>query len=323
MPSYAFFKGRIVPIEEAKVSIMTHAFNYGTGCFEGIRAYWNDEHKQLYVFRLREHYERLHRSCRILRMQLPYSVEDMGQITVDLLRQEGYRQDAYIRPLAYKADEIIGVRLHNLTDEFAVFAVPFGRYLETEEGCHACVSAWHRVDDSTSPARAKITGTYINSALAKSDAVLSGYDEALVPDQAGHISEGSAENLFIVRNGTLITPTVTSNILEGITRDSIIELAREEMHLPTVERPIDRSELYICDEAFLTGTGVQVAAITNIDHRPVGSGVIGPVVSELRRLYFEVVKGRNRKYQHWCTPVYELNPARSRADGSDPGGVNR
>lgn len=319
MPKYAFFKGQIVPIEEAKVSIMTHAFNYGTGCFEGIRAYWNDEHKQLYVFRMREHYERLHRSGRILRMQLPYSVEEMGQITLELLRKEGYCQDAYIRPLAYKADEIIGVRLHNLTDELAIFAVPFGRYLEQEERCHVCVSAWHRVDDSISPARAKITGTYINSALAKSDAVLSGYDEALMPTQAGHISEGSAENLFIVRNGHLITPPVTANILEGITRESVIELAREEMHLPTVERPIDRSELYICEEAFLTGTGVQVAAITNIEHRPVGSGVIGPVVSRLRELYFDVVKGKNHKYQRWCTPVYDLNPVLNEAKVSEPG----
>ena len=322
MPRYAFFKGQIVPIEEAKISIMTHAFNYGTGCFEGIRAYWNDEQEQLYVFRLREHYERLHRSGRILRMQLPYSVEDMEQITLDLLRKEGYRQDCYIRPLAYKADEIIGVRLHNLTDEFAVFASEFGRYIEQEEGCHVCVSAWHRVDDSMTPARAKITGSYINSALAKTDAVLSGYDEALVPDQEGHISEGSAENLFIVRNGQLITPPVTCNILEGITRDSIMELAREEMHLPTVERPIDRSELYICEEAFLTGTGVQVAAITSIEHRPVGTGMIGPVVSRLRDLYFDVVKGKNRKYAHWCTPVYDLGSVKSDANLAEPGRVS-
>jgi branched-chain amino acid aminotransferase len=305
MPKYAFFKGQIVPIEQAQVSIMTHGLNYGTGCFEGIRAYWNQDDEQLYVFRLAEHYERMHRSCRILRIVLPYTVKELDEITLELLRREGYQQDAYIRPLAFKADELIGVRLHDLRDEFAIFAVPFGRYIEKEEGAHVCISAWRRVDDNEVPARAKVTGAYVNSALAKTDAVLSGYDEALVLTQSGHISEGSAENFFIVRNGHLITPPVTSNILEGITRDTIIELARQELGLETVERSIDRSEIYICDEAFLTGTGVQVAAITQVEHRPIGSGSIGPVVSRLREIYFDIVKGNNPKYRQWCTPVYE------------------
>jgi branched-chain amino acid aminotransferase len=305
MPKYAFFKGQIVPIEQAQVSIMTHGLNYGTGCFEGIRAYWNQDDEQLYVFRLAEHYERMHRSCRILRIVLPYTVKELDEITLELLRREGYQQDAYIRPLAFKADELIGVRLHDLRDEFAIFAVPFGRYIEKEEGAHVCISAWRRLDDNEVPARAKVTGAYVNSALAKTDAVLSGYDEALVLTQSGHISEGSAENFFIVRNGHLITPPVTSNILEGITRDTIIELARQELGLETVERSIDRSEIYICDEAFLTGTGVQVAAITQVEHRPIGSGSIGPVVSRLREIYFDIVKGNNPKYRQWCTPVYE------------------
>jgi branched-chain amino acid aminotransferase len=304
MPKYAFFQGKIVPIEEAKISIMTHGFNYGTGCFEGIRAYWNEEGDQLYVFRLKEHYERMHRSARILRIDLPFSPDEMGQSTLELLRREGYKEDAYIRPLAYKASEIIGVRLHDLEDGFAMFALPFGRYLKNEEGAHVCISSWRRVDDNATPARAKITGAYINSALSKTDAVLSGYDEALVLSGSGHISEGSAENFFMVRDGTLITPPVTSNILEGITRETIITLAREEMGIATVERPIDRSEVYVCDEAFLTGTGVQVAAITWVEHRPVGTGTIGPVVTRLRELYFDVVRGKSLKYLHWCTPVY-------------------
>ena len=304
MPKHAFFKGQIVPIEEANVSIMTHGFNYGTGCFEGIRAYWNGDEGQLYVFRLKEHYERMHRSARILRIDLPFSANELSESTLELLRREGYRKDAYIRPLAYKASEIIGVRLHDLEDGFAIFAVPFGRYIENEEGAHVCISSWRRVDDNATPARAKITGAYINSALSKTDAVLSGYDEALVLSQSGHISEGSAENVFMVRDGVLITPPVTSNILEGITRETIITLAREEMGIQTVERPIDRSEAYVCDEAFFTGTGVQVAAITQIEHRPIGSGTIGPVVARLRELYFDVVRGKNPKYRHWCTPVY-------------------
>ncbi len=304
MPKYAFFNGQLVPIEDAKVSVMTHAFNYGTGCFEGIRAYWNQQDGQLYVFRMREHFERLHRSCSILRIRLPHSAVELGDITVDLLQKEGFRQDAYIRPLAYKVDEIIGVRLHDLSDGFAMFAVPFGRYIEKEEGAHVCVSAWRRVDDNATPARAKITGAYINSALVKTDAVLGGYDEALVLTQSGHISEGSAENFFMLRDGCLITPPVTSNILEGITRDTIIQLAREEMGLKTIERPIDRSEVYICQEAFFVGTGVQVAAITQVEHRPIGTGQLGPVVARLRQIYFEVVRGDTPKYRHWCTPVY-------------------
>ena len=304
MPKYAFFHGQIVSIADAKVSVMTHGLNYGTGCFEGIRAYWNEQDEQLYVFRMQEHYERLLRSCRILRMEIPHTAQELGEITLELLRKEGYRQDAYIRPLAFKADEIIGVRLHDLTDELAIFATPFGRYIEKEEGAHVCVSSWRRVDDNAVPARAKITGSYINSAFAKTDAILSGYDEALVLSQDGHISEGSAENFFIVRDGHLVTPPVHSNILEGITRDTVIRIAGEEMGLQTVERNIDRSEVYVCDEAFFCGTGVQVAAIIQVEHRPVGTGSIGPVVSQLRDLYFDVVRASNPKYLHWCTPVY-------------------
>ena len=308
MPKHAFFKGKFVPIEEAKVSIMTHAFNYGTGVFEGIRAYWNGEEEQLYVFQMAPHYERLHRNCRLLMMSLPYSVEELGQITVELLRREGYREDAYVRPLAYKGSEVVGVRLHNLQDDFAMFTVPFGKYIEKEEGANVCVSSWRRIDDNAVPARAKITGAYINSALAKTEAALNGFDEAIVLTCDGHVSEGSAENLFIIRDGALITPSVTENILEGITRKVIIELAREELGLEVVERPIDRTELYVADEAFFCGTGVQVVAIAHIDRRPVGAGQIGPIVKMIRDLYFDIVRGKVTKYLHWCTPVYTSAP---------------
>ena len=304
MTKYAFFEGEFVPIEKAKVSIMAHAFNYGTGCFEGIRAYWNEEEEQLFIFRMREHYERFHRSCGILCIELPYSVEQLGEITAELLRKEESRTDTYIRPLAYKATEGIGVRLHDLEDEFAVFAVPFGKYIEKEEGARVCVSSWHRISDNAVPARAKITGAYINSALSKTEAILNGFDEAIVLNQNGHVSEGSAENLFIVRDGKFITPPVTENILEGITRDTIMQFAREQFGLETVERPIDRTELYVAEEAFFCGTGVQVAAIASIDHRPVGTGEIGPIVKKIRDLYFDIVRGKVEEYRHWCAPVY-------------------
>jgi branched-chain amino acid aminotransferase len=301
---YAFFEGRIVPIDEAKVSIMTHAFNYGTGCFEGIRAYWNDTEEQLYAFKLREHYERFLRSCHIILISLPYSVDELCNITIELLQKEGFREDTYVRPLAYKADTGIGVRLHDLDDQFALFATPFGKYIEKEEGAKVGVSSWRRINDNAVPARAKITGAYINSALIKTDAVMNGFDEAIVLTQQGHVSEGSAENLFIVRDGKLITSPVTEDILEGITRSTLIELAAKELGIETVERPIDRTELYIAEEAFFCGTGVQIAAITDIDHRPVGTGKIGPIVKQLRDLYFSVARGERKDYLEWTSPVY-------------------
>lgn len=304
MPNYAYFQGKIVPMADAKISIMNHAFNYGTGVFEGIRAYWNPEQEQLYIFRNVEHYERLLRSCKVLRIELSLSAQQMADLTVDLVRCEGYRADTYIRPLAYKADEIIGVRCHDLRDELSIWATPFGKYIENEEGLSTCVSSWRRNDDNAIPARAKISGSYVNSALIKSEAQLNGFDEAIVLNQDGHVSEGSAENLFIVRNGKLITPPGTANILEGITRDTIMTLAREELGLETIERQIDRSELYMADEAFFCGTGVQVAAIAAIDHRSVGNGSLGPITKAVRDIYFRVVRGDVSKYRAWCTPVY-------------------
>ncbi len=301
---YAFFKGQIVPIERAKVSIMTHALHYGTGCFEGIRAYWNDEDEELYILKAREHYQRLHRSCHIINISLPYDVDTLCDITLELLRKEGFREDTYIRPLAYKSTEGIGVRIHDLEDEFAIFATPFGRYIEKEEGAKVGVSSWRRISDNAIPARAKITGAYINSAFIKSEAMMNGYDEAIVLTQDGHVSEGSAENLFIVREGKLITSPVTEDILEGITRAGLMELAQNELGIEVVERHIDRSELYVAEEAFFCGTGVQIVAITSIDHRTVGTGEVGPIVRRLRDLYFQIVRGKNEKYAPWLTPVY-------------------
>ena len=304
MATVAYFRGELVPIEQANVSVMTHALNYGTGVFEGIRAYWNAGQQQLYVFRLREHYERLLRSARTLHMKLGLDVDEMCGITLNLLRREGFREDAYVRPLAYKADEIIGVRLHELHDEFTMFAQPFGRYIESEEGAKVCVSSWRRNDDNAIPSRCKITGSYVNSALIKTEAMMNGFDEAIVLDQGGHVSEGSAENIFIIRNGKLITPPVNANILEGITRETLMTLAKDELGIEVVERQIDRSELYQADEAFFCGTGVQVAAIASVDYRLVGDGRIGPLTGKLRDLYFSIVRGEVASYRHWCVPVY-------------------
>ncbi len=305
MSTQAYFEGKFVPIEQAKISIMTHGFNYGTGVFEGIRAYWNADHEQLYVLRLREHYERMLQSAKILMMQLKLTADEMSSLTVELLRREGYREDVYIRPLAYKANEIIGVRLHNLRDEFAIWTQPMGRYMDKEEGARVCVSSWRRNDDNSIPPRGKVTGSYVNSALIKTEAQLNGFDEAIVLNADGHVSEGSAENIFMLRGGKLVTPGATANILEGITRQGVMALAKDELGIETVERQIDRSELYLADEVFFCGTGVQIASIIAVDHRPIGSGALGPVTAQLRDLYFKAVRGELPKYRHWCTPVYE------------------
>jgi len=304
-PSYAYFQGKIVPIEEAKVSVMTHALHYGTGAFGGMRAYWNDDVEELYIFRPLDHFKRVLNSGKILLMDLPYTPQSMLEILIELLHKENYRgEDIYIRPYIYKSTPRIGVRLHDLDCDFTMFALPFGSYIPNEEGSRVTFSAWRRVDDNVIPARGKISGAYANSALIKTDAALSGFDEALVLDQSGHVSEGSAENFFMVRDGVVYTPPVSANILEGITRRSIIQLICDELGLRVVEREIDRTEVFVADEAFFCGTGVQIVAITEVDHRAVGDGKMGPVVQQLRKLYFDVVRGKIAKYHDWNVPVY-------------------
>ncbi len=309
LPNYAYFKGKIVPYSEAKVGVMTHSLHYGTGVFGGLRGFWNEDEQQLFVFRPADHIRRFLESCKILCMGLPCSAEDLQRALMDLLHAENFKTNCYIRPLAYFTDEIIGVRLHNLTAEVSIMAIPFGSYVSNEEGLHVTYSSWRRVDDNMIPARGKITGAYVNSALIKTDAQRAGFDEALVLNQDGHLSEGSAANTVIIRNGVAITPPVTDNILEGITRRTVMALLREELKMEVVERPIDRTEVYLAEEVFYCGTGVQISAITRIDHRPIGTGKIGPVTNNLRKLYFSVVQGRIPRYLHWCAPVYARTEA--------------
>ena len=305
LPKHAYFQGNIVPYSQAKVGVLTHALNYGTAAFAGLRAYWNDEEKQLYIFRAADHYRRFLNSAKLLCMQLDQTPERLTQITVDLLRVDNYRENIYIRPLAYKSDEVIGVKLHGLHEELTICAIPFDRYLDDDTNAHVTISSWRRVDDNIIPARGKIAGAYANSAFIKTDAVRAGFDEALVLTQEGHISEGSAMNFFMMRDGLLITPPITENILEGITRRSVIELVREELNLTTVERQVDRTEVYLCDELFLTGTAAQITAVTSVDHRQVGNGKMGPITTHLYHLYQDILRGQIPKYHHWLTPVYE------------------
>lgn len=304
LPRHAFFRGRVVPYAEARIGVMTHALNYGTGVFAGLRGYWNESEKELFVFRPRDHFRRFLESARLLRMELPFTEDHLMGALTELLRTELYREDCYIRPLAFYADESIGVRLHDLSPEVSIVAFPYGSYVADEEGVHATVSSWRRVDDNAIPARGKIAGAYVNSALAKSDAMAAGFDEAIMLNQDGHVSESTASNFFLVKNGTAVTAPTTDNILEGITRRTVMELFRRELNLPVIERRIDRSEIYLADEAFFCGTGIQIAAVTHIDHRSIGTGRIGATASALRKLYFDIVRGRVPEYRHWCVPVY-------------------
>lgn len=305
--SVVILNGDFVSAKKANVSILTHGFSYGTGCFEGIRGYWNPETEDIYLFRIREHFERLHRSCRILNMSLKFSPDELVAQTIELVRRNRWRENIYIRPMVYKADEIIGVKLHDLRDSYYVIAIPMGDYLSTT-GISCGVSSWRRIDDNMIPARAKVTGGYVNSALAKTEANLNGFGEAIMLNADGHVSEGSGENIFLLMNGELHTPGSTENILLGITRDTVMQLARREMGRITRERAMDRTELYLADEIFMCGTGAQIAPVTSVDHRPIGTGEIGPFSSEIQRLYADVVRGRRPEYFEWLTPVYKEFP---------------
>ena len=283
---------------------MTHAFNYGTAVFEGIRANWNSDTEQLYLFRVADHYRRLRKSAHILMMEIRYSEEELRTITRELVAKSGFREDLYIRPMVYKSEEVIGVRLHDVAEDLLIYTTPFGAYLDVEAGIRCCTSSWRRVDDTAIPVRAKVCGVYVNSALAKTEAHHHGYDEAIMLNNDGHVSEGSGENLFLVRDGVLYTPPSADNILVGITRATVMELADRELGIKTVERSIDRSELYVADEVFLTGTAAHVTPVLAIDRRQVGNGAIGRVTGQLQRLFFDAILGRLDQYAGWVTPVY-------------------
>ena len=304
MPSYAFFQNKIMPLEEAKIGIMTHFLHYGTAIFEGIRGNWNAEKKETYIFRLKEHYERLERGCRVLKITLRYSIDEMCQRTVELVKKCAFQEDVYIRPVAYTSSQALGVRLHDLEHDFFIFVIPWGPYLDMDKA-RCGVSSWHRPEDNVIPPRVKAAGIYINNALAKTEAVSNGYDEAIMLDPDGHISEGSGENIFIVMNGQLVTPAIYNSILIGITRNTVIELAEKELGIPTIHRAIDRSELYTADECFLTGTAAHVTPVSEVDHRQIGNGEIGPITAKLQDIYVKVIRGNHPKYMHWCTPVYK------------------
>jgi branched-chain amino acid aminotransferase len=298
---WCYHGGEFVKMGEIRLSPATHALNYGTGVFEGIRAYWNERRGTLQVLKLREHYERFEKSCRMLRIDLPHTVDELCELTLEILRRNAPREDTYIRPLAYKSAASVGVKLA-VEEELSIFTVPMGNYVELT-GLRCCVSSWRRTPDTAIPARGKLTGSYINTALAVDEAQRAGFDDAIFLTQDGHVSEASAANIFLLRKGGLVTPPVTADILEGITRDAVMELAEKELGMPVMLRDVDRTELYAADEVFLTGTGYQIAPVVEIDGRPIGSGEMGPVAGRLQELYFEAARGDNPDYGHWTVAV--------------------
>ena len=302
MAGVAFLNGEYVPLENAKVGIMTHALHYGTAAFEGIRGNWNPNDGKTYMFKLREHYERMLRGCKMLWIEVPYTIDELCQITVEVVERSGHQQDLYIRPVAFKAQEMVAnLNLRSLSDGFFCLAVPFGAYIDSDGAINCCVASYRRIDDTMVPPRFKLSGLYLNSILAKTDAIAAGFDEAIMLNMDGHVCEGTGENIFIVHGDVIATPTLESNVLPGITRDTIIALARDELGMTVQERPVDRSELYTADEVFLTGTAAHVQGVGTVDHRPVGPGGIGPVTKRLQDLYFPIVRGQNPAYLHQLT----------------------
>jgi len=310
MAAYAFFHKQFMPLSEAKIGILTHALHYGTACIEGIRGNWDSKQKRFCLFRIQDHYKRMLEGCRLLKINLPYSIDELCQFTSELLERSGYQEDVYIRPLAYKSSEALGVRLHNLEDDFLIVVTTLPPYLDIENGVRCCTSSWRRVDDTMIPPRGKICGIYVNSCLAKTEAWENGFDEAILLTQDGHVSEGSGENIFLVIGGKLITPPPSDNILVGITRDTVMQLAKNELGIDTLERQVDRSELYVAEECFFTGTAANVAPILEIDHRPIGTGKVGKVTAKLQKLFAAVILAGNPKYADW---YYLLSPKAAKA----------
>lgn len=299
---YAFFQGKIVPLEKAKVSIMTNALQYGTGFFGGIRGYYHKKEGYLSLFRLEDHYKRFLSSAKILGCAFPYSQKELVQITLDLVKKNKPKTNAYFRPFSYVGNTELGPNFANVTLDFALYMIPLEEYMPLGKGLSLVVSNWQRISDNAIPSRGKISGGYVNSALARKEATDGGFDEAIMLNKYGRVAEGSAENLFIVRDEKIITPSLSEGVLEGITRRSIIKIA-QDLGIETIERPIERSELYVADEVFLTGTGCQVAWVEQIDKRKIADGKIGPVAAQLKDKFFKVVTGEDEQYEAWCTKV--------------------
>jgi len=303
----AYLDGEFLPLDQIEVGVRTHALHYGTGVFEGVRAYWNGDRERLFVFRPLDHYERLCRSAAMLGMHLEETAEDLCDATAELLERNGVQEDTYIRPLLFKSPETLGLWHSEMPESLVIFCSPF-RVHTSARGARCCVSTWRRPDGNALPSRAKFSGAYVHSALARHQALLDGYDEAIMLSSRGYVSEATGENLFLVSRGKLVTPGEGEDLLAGITRDTLIELARNELGLEVVERTVNRSELYTADEVFLCGTALEITPVTAVDGQEVGHGQPGSVTRELQRVYGDVTRAMHPDYVHWC---YAVDPVAS------------
>lgn len=300
-----YFRGEIVDFKDATVSISNTGFMYGLGAFTGIRAHYNEKNGALYLFRPHDHFERLRFACKLCRFSgfldnITYDV--FLDMLIELITVNNIKEDCYIRITNYSDENRVTPKFVGYKDSLCAFLYPIGQYVPTT-GMRCMVSSWTRAEDNAIPARAKLNGIYLNAAFAKTEALLNGCDEALVLDSRGHVVEGSAENLFMVRDGVLVTPTVSDNILEGITRRSVLEISQNE-GIQIVERSIDRTELYCADEVFLTGTAAQVSPVVEIDKIAVGNGSVGHISKRIQDIYFDAVHGDIEHYKHWLVDVF-------------------
>jgi len=299
----AYFGGKIIPLKNANISVANKTLQYGCGVFSGFRGYYNKKNGTINVFRINDHYKRMLDSLKILNARVKLSPKVLSEVTLDLIKKNKPRENFYVRPFAYCPSDVIAPTLiGNDVFEIAIYMMTMGDYLSVDKGLSVCVSSWHRVSDNALPPRGKMSGAYINSMLARDDAIRAGFDEAIFLSADGHVVEGSAENIFMVRDGALITPPKTADVLEGITRRSILEIAQRN-DIETEERLIDRTELYIADEVFLTGTAAQVSWVKEIDKRKIGNGNIGPVTKKLQKIFFETVHGEVEENRDWITEI--------------------
>lgn len=298
---FVWFDGKFVKWEDAKIPVFTHALHYGTAVFEGIRGYAAKDN--LYIFRLREHMERLHKSASVYSFKSNYTVSELCDATIELLRKNQTKESCYVRPLTFVG--LHGIDLNVTSDSptsSLIITFPFAKYFKGE-GIRACVSSWRRISDSTTPPLAKAAGNYLNSILATQESRRNGYDESILLDLSGNVSEASGENIFIVRNKKIYTPFLSESALEGITRDTAMSIARS-LGYEVLERPIPRTELYLADEIFLTGTAAEIISVTSVDGHTIGSGKEGPVSKNIRENYAAIVAGEEKGRREWLTPVW-------------------
>ncbi len=312
-PAYAFFNGRIVPYKDARLSVLTHGFNYGTTMVTGARGYWNNDEGQLYLFRPFDYFRRLRASSKLLGMEITLSDDELVGHAIELLRAERLFEDCYVRAVAYYMDESLGVRIHDLTTDITMIAVPFGHYAKGDMGVHVTISSWRSLDGTMFPSPGEIGAAFVNIAVARTQAQRAGFDEPILLDQAGQISESPLGSLFILRGDTFIT-SPRDRLMESITRRTVAELITNEMGMKVIERPIERNEMHLADEALLCGTGIQVTPITWVDHVPLGTGAPGKVTSRLRELYFAAARRTLPKYGEWCVPVHETRKYKDRPE---------